>query len=52
MIIVIEIPFVSTPVHIVVGMRFKPQTLKGTKLVSVHAKMPKKVNNVFTNQPS
>ncbi len=52
MIIVIEVPFVSTPVHTVVGMRFKPQTLKGTKLVSVHAKMPREVNNIFTNQSS
>jgi hypothetical protein len=52
MIIVIEVPFVSTPVHIVVGMRFKPLTLKGTKLVSVHVEMPKELNKVFITQPS
>jgi hypothetical protein len=52
MIIVIEAPFVSTPIHTVVGMRFKPLTPKGTKLVSVHAEMPREVNKIFTNQPS
>jgi len=52
MIIVIEVPFVSTPIHTIVGMKFKPQTLMGIKFVSVHAKMPREVDNFFTNQPS
>ncbi len=36
MVIVIEVPFVIAPTHIVVSMRSKPQTLKETQLVSVH----------------
>jgi hypothetical protein len=52
MVIVIEIIFVTTPTHIVVGMRFRPQTLKVTQLVSVHGEMPKEVNKVFAKQPS
>jgi len=51
MVIVTKAPFVITPTHIVVSMRSKPQTLKVTQLVSVHRKMPKKVNKVFARQP-
>jgi hypothetical protein len=47
MVIIIEVPFVTTPTHIVVGMRSKPQTLRGTRLVNVHKEMPKEVNKVF-----
>jgi hypothetical protein len=43
MVIVTEAPFVTTPSHIVVGMRSKPQTPRETKLVCVHTKMPKEV---------
>jgi hypothetical protein len=44
MVIVIEVTFIRTQAHIVVGMRSKPHTPKGTKLVSVHTKMLIKVN--------
>jgi len=37
--------------HIVVGIKSRPQTLRGTKLVNVHEKMPKKVNNFFAGRP-
>jgi hypothetical protein len=47
MVIVIETPFITTPTHIIVGMRFGPQTLRGTQLVNVHTQMPRKVNIVF-----
>jgi hypothetical protein len=52
MVTVIEVPFVTTPTHIVVGMRSRPQILRVTQLVSVHREMPKKVNKVFVKQPS
>jgi hypothetical protein len=52
MVIVTEVPFVTAPAHTIVGMRSKPQTLWVTQLVSVHKKMPKKVNKVFARQPS
>jgi hypothetical protein len=47
MVIVIEAPFVTTPTHTIVGMKSRPQTLKGTQLVNVYIKMPKEVNTVF-----
>ncbi len=50
--IVIKAPFVITPAHIVVGMRFRPQTPRETKLVSVHTNMPKEVDRIFVGQPS
>jgi uncharacterized MAPEG superfamily protein len=49
MIIVIEVPFVLTPIHIVVGIRSKPQTLRGIKLVSLHEDMPREVNRIFAS---
>jgi hypothetical protein len=36
MVIIIKVPFVTTPAHIVVGMRFKPQTPRETQFVSMH----------------
>jgi hypothetical protein len=47
MVAIIEVPFVTTPTHTVVGMRFRPQTLRVTQLVNVHREMPKEVNNFF-----
>jgi hypothetical protein len=47
MVTVIEAPFIIAPAHTIVGMRFRPQTLKVTQLVNVHREMPKKLNKVF-----
>ncbi len=47
MVIVTEAPFVTTLVHIVVKMKFKPQTPMETQLVSVHIKMHIKVDKIF-----
>jgi hypothetical protein len=52
MVIVTEVPFVTTPTYIVIGMRSKPQTPRGTQLVNVHREMPKEVNKVFVGHPS
>jgi len=52
MIIVIETPFVSTLVHTIISIRSRPQTPRGTKLMSLHEDMPRKLNKVFVNQPS
>jgi hypothetical protein len=41
---IIEAPFVSAPIHNVVGIRSKPQIPRGTKHVNVHEKVPKEVN--------
>jgi hypothetical protein len=49
MIIVIEVPFVSTLIHTIIGIRFRPQTPRGTKLVSLHENMPKELNRVFAS---
>ncbi len=50
-IIVIEILFTTTTTHTILGMRSKPQIPKGTNLVSMHTKMPVKVDMIFvTNQ--
>jgi hypothetical protein len=51
MVIIIEATFVIAPTHIVVGMRSKPKTPRGTNIVSVHIEMPKEVNKVFVGQP-
>jgi len=32
-------------------MRFRPQTPRGTNLVSMHIKMPRKVDRIFVGQP-
>ncbi len=52
MITIIKAPFVSTPIHIIVGIKFKPKIPRGTKLVSLHEDMPKEVNKIFANHPS
>jgi len=44
---IIEVPFVTTPAHIVVSMKSRPQTLRETQLVNVHTEMPKKANKNF-----
>ncbi len=51
MVTVIEPPFITTPTHIIVGMRSRPQTPRGIELVSVHTEMPKEVNRIFGSQP-
>jgi hypothetical protein len=52
--------FITALVHIVDGVKSKPQIPKGTKFVSLHEglleqkmkhMMPKKVNKVFASQP-
>jgi hypothetical protein len=47
MVIVTETPFVTAPTHTIVGMKFRPQTPRGTKHVNVHTKMPREVNKFF-----
>jgi hypothetical protein len=49
MITVIEASFISTPVHIVDGVKSRPQTPKGTKFVSLHEDIPREVNNFFVS---
>jgi hypothetical protein len=49
MIIVIEAPFVSILVHIVISIKFRPHTLRGTELVNVHEDLPREVNKVFVS---
>jgi hypothetical protein len=51
MVIVTEVPYVITPTCVVANMRSKPQTLRETQLVSVHARMPREVDNFFVKQP-
>ncbi len=50
-IIVIEVPLISTPIHIVDGVKSIPQTPRGTKFVSLHEDIPKEVNNFFAKSP-
>jgi hypothetical protein len=52
MVTIVEATFVITLAHTIVGMKSRPHTLRGTKLVSVHTKMPKEVNKIFAGQPS
>jgi hypothetical protein len=49
MITVTKVPFVLAPIHTVVGIRSRPQTLSGIKLVNLHEDMPKEVNIIFVN---
>jgi hypothetical protein len=49
MITVIEAPFVSTLVRTVDGVRFRPQTTKGTKFVSLHEDILKEINIIFVS---
>jgi hypothetical protein len=50
-IIVTEPSFVSTPIHIIDGVRSRTQIPRRTKFVSVHEDIPRKVNKVFVSQP-
>jgi hypothetical protein len=43
--------FVSTLIHIVDGVRSRPQTPIGTKFVNLHEDIPREVNKVFVSQP-
>jgi len=52
MVTIIETPFTTTPTHIIVGMRSKPQTLKGIDLASMHTKMLKEVDKIFVGGSS
>ncbi len=45
-IIVTEVLFVSTLVNIVVGIKSKPKTPRGTKFVSLHENMPREVKGI------
>jgi hypothetical protein len=36
MVTITEAPFITTPAHTVVGMKFRPYIPRGTKLVNVH----------------
>ncbi len=47
-----EVLFVSALVHIVDGVKSKPQTPRGTKFVNLHKYILRKVNIIFTSQPS
>jgi hypothetical protein len=47
MVTIIKAPLVTTPTHIVVGMKSITQTPRGIELVGVHTEMPKEVNRVF-----
>jgi len=43
--------FILPLIHIVDGVRSKPQTPRGTKFVSLHEDIPIGVKKVFANQP-
>ncbi len=47
MVIITKSPFTIILVHIIPGMRSKPQTPRGTNFVSMHIEMPKKVDKIF-----
>ncbi len=51
-IIITKALFVSTPINIVVGLKSRPQTPKGTKFVNLCEDMPQEVKGVFASQPS
>jgi hypothetical protein len=50
-IIVTEPPFVSSPIHIVDGVRSRTQTLRTTEFVNLHEDILGEVNKIFANQP-
>jgi hypothetical protein len=52
MIIVTKAPFVSTPIHTIVGIKYIPQIPRGTKFVTLHEDIPREVNIIFVNHPS
>jgi hypothetical protein len=47
MVIVTKTSFTTTPAHTIVGMKFRPQTPRGTNLVIMHTVMPKEVEKIF-----
>jgi hypothetical protein len=51
MVTINETPFTIAPTHIIVSLRSIPQIPRETQLVSVHIKMPKKVDMIFFGQP-
>jgi hypothetical protein len=51
MVIVTETPHVIASTRVLANMRSKPHTPRETQLISVHTKMPRKVDNVFVKQP-
>jgi hypothetical protein len=51
-IIITKAPFMSTLVTIIGSMKSKPHTPRGIKFVNLHKNFPRKVNKVFTSQPS
>jgi len=51
MIIVTEAPFILALVHIVVGIKSRPQIPRGRELVSFQEDILREVNITFTNQP-
>jgi hypothetical protein len=38
-------------VNTIVGIKFEPQTPKGTNFLSLHEDMPREVKGIFVNQP-
>jgi hypothetical protein len=50
MITVTKAPFVLTPIHIVVGIKSKPQIPRGIEILSFQKDIPIKVNRTFYNQ--
>jgi hypothetical protein len=48
-IIVTEAPLISSPIHIVDGVKSIPQTPRGTKFVNLHENILGKVNKIFVN---
>ncbi len=51
MVTIIEAPFITTLAHTIPSMKFRPQTLRGTNLVSMHTEMPKEVDMIFVGKP-
>jgi hypothetical protein len=51
MVKVFEAPFITTTTHTIVSIRSTPQTPRGKNLVSMHTKMPRKVDMIFVGQP-
>ncbi len=52
MVTITKAPFITTPARTIVGMRSRPWTPRGIDLVSMHTKMPRKVNKIFVRHPS
>jgi hypothetical protein len=52
MVIITKAPFITMPACTIVGMRSRPHTPRGIDLVSMHTKMPRKVNKIFVGHTS